>query len=149
MYFKIEKSGCNVFRGKVQVRADFYRDEEDEGYALTPVKIIPDGGYPGEVDENGHPVTKNDYQAWFDSLSIELRNLPFHIHFIYFDYDIKDEEILFCFELALDWFKKGLPIKNLAFSWSPDKSDLSALKISEILDTDFSTVNNANIYSVK
>lgn len=77
MFFKIEKSGCCEHKGLVQVRADFYREEGDVGYSLTDCKIIPVGGYTGEM-KDGVPVDQEDYQKWYDALPTEKKNLPFN-----------------------------------------------------------------------
>lgn len=149
MHFKIEKSGCTEHKGLCQVRADFYYDEKDKEYALTPVKIYPKEGYPGKVDEFGSPIDEKDYQTWEDSLPVEMLHLPFHTHFIYFEPHHTDEEILFCFELAKQWLKNNQKMKNVKPVWKEQMKSLSDTRISEIKTKDFSAVLNADKYSVK
>ena len=153
MHYKIEKSGCVEHKGLCQVRADFYYDEKYKEYALTPVKIYPDEGYPGKVDELGTPVDVKDYQAWEDSLQVEMLHLPFHTHFIYFEPTHTDEEILYCFEIAKQWLKNNQKMKNVkpVFSKFPisGATALCETRISEIKTKDFSAVKNADKYSVK
>ena len=149
MYFKIEKSGCVEHKGLCQVRADFYWDEKDAEYALTECKIYPEKGYEGKVDEMGIPADLDDYQKWEDSLPVEMRHLPFHTHFIYFEPHHTDEEILFCFELAKEWLKNNQKMKNVKPVWKENIKALSINRIEEIKTKDFSAVLNADKYSVK
>lgn len=146
-FFKIEKSGCIEHKGLCQVRADFYWDKEDPAYSLTECKIYPEKGYEGKIDEMGAPVDVKDYQKWEDSLSTEMKHLPFHSHFVYFPDTVMDEEILFCFELALDWRVKNQPVKNVKPVWDLSKSISSQARIDSVKAKDFSTVSE--IYSVK
>lgn len=146
MHFKIEKSGCVEHKGLCQVRADFYYDEKDKDYALTEVKII-EKPYDGEVNEMGMPKDIEAYQKWYDSLPTEKKLLPFHTHFIYFEPQHTDEEILFCFELAKQWLKNNQPVKNVKPVWNLAKSIVSKARIDSVKAKDFSTVSE--IYSVK
>jgi hypothetical protein len=146
-FFKIEKSGCREHKGLCQVRADFYWDEKDPAYSLTECKIYPEKGYTGKVDEMGTPVDIEDYQKWEDSLPTEMKHLPFHSHFVYFPDTVMDEEILFCFELALDWRVKNQPVKNVKPVWDMFATQASKVRIDSVKAKDFSTVSE--IYSVK
>lgn len=146
-FFKIEKSGCIEHKGLCQVRADFYWDKEDPAYSLTECKIYPEKGYEGKIDEMGAPVDVKDYQKWEDSLSTEMKHLPFHSHFVYFPDTVMDEEILFCFELALDWRVKNQPVKNVKPVWDMFATQASKARIKSVIAKDFSTVSE--IYSVK
>ena len=146
-HFKIEKSGCCEHKGLCQVRADFYWDEKDPSYSLTECKIYPEKGYEGKVDEMGVPVDIEDYQKWEDALPTEMKHLPFHSHFVYFPYTVTDEEILFCFELALDWRVKNQPVKNVKPVWDMFAAQASKARIKSVKAKDFSTVSE--IYSVK
>jgi hypothetical protein len=146
MYFKIENSGCVEHKGLCQVRADFYHDEKDKDYALTEVKII-EKPYDGEVNEMGMPKDIEAYQKWYDSLPTEKKLLPFHTHFIYFEHQHTDEEILFCFEIAKSWLEKKEPMNNVKPVWKPSLSADSVTRISAIKATDFTQVSE--LYSVK
>lgn len=146
-HFKIEKSGCCEHKGLCQVRADFYWDEKDPEYKLTECKIYPKKGYKGKVDEMGIPADLDDYQKWEDALPTEMKHLPFHSHFIYFPDTVKDDEILFCFELALDWRVKNQPVKNVKPVWDLSKSISSKARIDSVIAKDFTTVSK--VYSVK
>ena len=150
-YYQIEKSGCVEHKGLCQVRADFFYDEKDKEYALTPVKIYPDEGYPGKVDELGSPLDEKDYQTWEDSLPIEMLHLPFHTHFIYFEPTHTDEEILFCFEIAKQWLKNNQKMQNVksVFDTSISLQYATKARIEEIKSADFAKVKNADKYSVK
>lgn len=148
MYFKIENSGCVEHKGLCQVRADFYHDEKDKDYALTEVKIFPKEGYQGKVEGvMNRPVDMEDYKKWYDSLPTEKQLLPFHTHFIYFEHDVKDDEILFCFEIAKSWLEKKEPMNNVKPVWKPSLSADSVTRISAIKATDFTQVSE--LYSVK
>lgn len=76
------------------------------------------------------------------------------IHLIYFEPTVTDEEILFCAEIAMDWKKNGRPMKN-DYSGKKDPSWKASLKltsqsrITEIQDLDFTTIENAGLYSVR
>jgi hypothetical protein len=146
MYFKIEKSGCCEHKGLVQVRADFYREEWDRGYALTECKIYPEKGYEGEVDEMGVPVDLDAYKKWEDALPTKLKNLPFNSHFIYFEPNVTDEEILFCFELVKGWRENNLSNKNVKPVFYSALSAASKKRVAQIKAKDFSTVSE--LYSV-
>lgn len=148
MYFKIEKSGCCEHKGLVQVRADFYYDETDKGYSLTEVKIFSKEGYQGKVDGVlNTPADMEDYKKWVDSLPTEKRLLPRHTHFIYFPHNVTNEEILFCFEIALDWYKKSRPMKNVKPVFTSYTKINSEIKLSEVISADFTKISN--LYSVK
>jgi hypothetical protein len=146
-HYKIEKSGCCEHKGLCQVRADFYWDEKDAGYKLTECKIYPEKGYEGKVNEMGTPADLEAYKKWEDSLPTELKHLPFHSHFIYFHDTVRDDEILFCFELALDWRVKNQPVKNVKPVWDLSKSVISKARIDSVIAKDFTTVSE--VYSVK
>jgi len=92
---KIEPTGCTVRKGKVQLRLSFYLEPGDARYEEhhVSVPIIPDGGYPGEVDAEGAPVDQEHYDSWFESLDREERDNPFHNHLVYVDADATDAEI--------------------------------------------------------
>jgi hypothetical protein len=147
-FAEIEKSGCNVFKGLVQIRYDLFWDGNDPEYKLTEVPIIPPDGYTGEE-------TQEDYQDWLSSLPTELINPPFCSHFVYFEPTVTDEEILFVGELALDMAEKNYRAgditknKNMKFEWTPAWAEESARRLDAIQALDVATVNNAEIYRVK
>jgi len=92
---KIEPTGCAVHKGKVQLRLSFYLEPGDPRYEEhhVQVPIIPEGGYPGEVDAEGSPVDQDHYNSWLESLPKVERDNPFHNHFVYVDADATDDEI--------------------------------------------------------
>ncbi len=110
MYVKVEPSGCCEKKGLVQVRFCFYLDQDDYDYNIHHVKlpVIPEGGYPGEVDAMGRPVDQKDYDKWIKTLPTEWQVNPFHNHFVQVGPDITDTEILDIGEVCLkeayaDW----------------------------------------------
>jgi hypothetical protein len=149
MYYRIEKSGCCEHKGLCQVRADFYYDETDKGYALTECKIFPKEGYPGKVNDRGMPVDIDDYKKWRDSLPVEMKLNPFVSRFIYFDHKVTEEEILFCYEIAKSWYESGATTRNVKPVWKPENKSVSATKIVSLLTIDFTAVKNAELYSVR
>ncbi len=66
---------------------DFYPDESDKCYAVQYVEkpIIPEGGYPGQVDDKGQPLDKVAYLAWLESLSTQMVLNSAFTHFIRID----------------------------------------------------------------
>lgn len=94
-YGIIEPTGCAARMGKVQLRFSFYLEPDDLRYEEhhIQVPIIPEGGYPGEVDAEGLPVDQEHYNSWLESLPREWRDNPFHNHFVYVDADVSDDEI--------------------------------------------------------
>ena len=149
-FFKIEKSGCNVFKGLVQIRYDLFWGEQDPEYKLIEVPIIPDEGYTGEETEEA-------YQAWLASLPTQLINPSICGRIVYFDPSVTDEEILFVGELALDIAEKFLRqgineqlfYRNLPFDFNENLREESQRRIDAILQTDFTSIQNAELYRVK
>ncbi len=149
-FFKIEKSGCNVRKGLLQVRYDLFWDEADPEYKLIEVPIIPPEGYTGEE-------TDEAYQSWEESLPTQFINLPFCLHFVFYDPTVTDEEILFVGELALDMAEKNyragdiLKNKNMKFDWKPWWEGTTEVerRLEAVKALDVATVNNANLYRVK
>lgn len=92
---KIEPTGCTVRKGKVQLRFSFYLEPGDARYEEhhVQVPIIPEGGYPGEVNAEGAPVDQDHYNSWLESLAKKWQDNPFHNHFVYVDADATDAEI--------------------------------------------------------
>lgn len=92
---KIEVTGISVRKGKVQLRFSFYLKPTDARYEEhhIQVPIIPEGGYPGEVDERGTPIDIEDYDKWIESLPKKWVTNPFHNHFVWVSPDTPDNEI--------------------------------------------------------
>ncbi len=109
MFFKINKPQRDKYTdmGMVNIDASFYLEDGDEGYDKymaehhVQVPVIPEGGYPGEVNEMGMPVDQKDYKDWIKSLPTIWRLNPFCNHSIQFGATVTREEILWCFEFAL------------------------------------------------
>ena len=105
--------------GMINVSADFYLEEDDEGYEkyisehLVSLPIIPEGGYPGKVNEEGNPVDQSDYDKWIQSLPTVQQLNSFCNHSIQFEYDVTEEEILWCFEFALGITARNYLIDDL------------------------------------
>lgn len=140
MFYKIEKSGCNVRKGLVEVRYDLYLDEKDYNYLAHYVDVpdIPDGEtFDGKMD---------DYKAWADTFPKKKQHNPFCCHFCQFNSAVTDEEILYVGELALDmayknWCKDNLLLnKNLAVKFDITKTADSETRLTNILTTDFTKV---------
>lgn len=143
-YFKIEKSGCCEYKGLCQVRADFY----DENI-ITKCKIIPKEGYTGKLDDIGNPVDMEDYDKWIESLPEEDRCLLIYIHIIYFEPNVEDEEIIFCFELVLKQLEYGIKMKNVKPDYSKSLKLESVERIKKVKIQDFIKIKNASLYSVR
>ena len=94
-YSIINKTGCCERKGNLQIRFDFFLDEDDPRYEDCHI-LVPDlsaGKYTGKVDKDGNPTNQNDYDKWLASLPKVYQLSPFHSHFVYFDPDVTDEEI--------------------------------------------------------
>lgn len=95
----VNKSGCEVRKGNVKVRLDFFLDPTDPRYDerylylvdVTSAEYL--AGYLGELDKDGLPVDAQDYLDWVESLPHIWENTPFHSHFVYFDADLTKEDI--------------------------------------------------------
>lgn len=147
-FFKIEKSGCNVRKGLLQVRYDLFWDETDPEYALVEVPVFPPEDYAGEDSPEA-------YEAWIKTLPTQVIHPPFCSHFVFFDPTVTDEEILFVGELALDMAEKNYRAgditknKNLKFDWKPAWSAESQKRMDEIKALDVTSINNAELYRVE
>lgn len=115
MYYKIEPSGCQEHKGLCEVRYDLFLEPTDEGYSEhhVTVPIFPPEGYQGEVGEMGQPLDWEAYNAWVASLPTETRDNPYCCHFVQFEPNVTDEEILFVGELALDMGGKNWATREL------------------------------------
>lgn len=121
-HFKIIKEGClipsDLFQstyGLIQVQALFYLDAGDMGYAesFQDFFVYPEGGYPGKKDADGFPVSEEDYTVWYNSLPKVTKQVPLCGYVAYFEDNVSMEEVLFCFEMALErmhfQYKLGTP----------------------------------------
>lgn len=154
-HFKIIKEGCLIpsesFQstyGLIQVQALFYLDKDDAGYAesFQDFPIIPVGGYPGEKDADGFPVSEEDYKTWEESLPRETKQVALAGYVAYFEDAVSLEEILFCFEMALEnvLFQQKLGYSKNNFKSIPAKykkknniKDSFVTKLNEIKNSDF------------
>ena len=84
-YAKINKSGCYERHGNLQIRFDFFLEEEDPRYSDTYIQV-PD--IPKETE-----VPENAADEWADQFPKKWQLSPFHSHFVYFGPDVTDEEI--------------------------------------------------------
>ncbi len=109
MYFKLNNPQKDKYTdmGMLNVSASFYLEKGDEGWEKYQAEhhviapIIPEDGYKGELNKNGIPVDRKDYDDWIKSLPTEERDNPFCTHAMQFEPDATEEEILWCFEWAL------------------------------------------------
>lgn len=115
MFVKVEPSGCCVRKDMVQVQLCFYLEQGDYKYHVHHVKlpVIPEGGYPGEVDDMGRPLDFKDYKKWLEGLPQTKQVNSFHNHFIYVEPDITDAEIMDIGEACL---------KEVYADWASDKT---------------------------
>jgi len=102
---EIEISGIAVRKGRVQIRFSFYLEPGDARYEEhhVQVPVIPEGGYPGEMDDLG-PLDIEDYSKWEESLPKVWQNNPFHNHFEYVDADIADVDLVASLRENMDLF---------------------------------------------
>jgi len=150
MFFKIEKSGCNVRKGLVEVRYDLFLEEDDynftEHYIDVPDLSKFDGKRPSE-----------EFDKWLETAPTIKQHNPFCCHFCQFNPDVTDEEILYVGELALDmayknWRKDNLHLnKNQKVKFDLTKKVSSEKRLDDILTTDFTKieVKSKVPYSVK
>jgi hypothetical protein len=121
MYFKIEKSGCDVRKGLLQIRYDLFFNEKDKEYEDV-FKIYGDGNFCTHF-------------VFFKNVTDE------EILFV-------GELAL---DMAYKNYLKGnlLLNKNLAFEYKPSLKTQNETRLSSVLATDFTKVKNAEVYSVK
>lgn len=96
MYAKVEPSGCEEWHGLVKVRFDLFLEEDDARYddCYVSVPIIPESGYPGEVDKEGNPKDWKKFKDWLDSLPHIWQLAPFHSHFLRFEPNVSQDTVL-------------------------------------------------------
>lgn len=111
MFFKIINIGDPKYKysdmGMINVDAAFYLEAGDEGFDkyqaehYAQVPVIPAGGYPGKLDDEGVPADKKAFGVWLAALPKVWQFNPFCNHSIQFEPSVTKEEILYCFDLAL------------------------------------------------
>jgi len=156
MYFKVNHSGCAERKGLCQVRYDLFLDPGDHNYSehYVEVPVIPEGGYPGEVDKiDGSPIDQKDHDEWFSGLRKEWQNNPFCCHFVYHGPEVSDEEILKAGEDVLkmgyeNHVKDSLYLnKNEPVAFSADSTKIQSCKdrVATIKTTDFEALKEAKV----
>lgn len=135
MYYEIEKSGCCERKGLLQIRMDIHQEDN-----FTDVKIYPEKGYDGKLNEQGTPVDMEYYQKWFDNLPTEKKNLPIHTHFFYLDHDATDEDIKAYAEKMCQKYNDGEEMKNDEIIWKPENKSLCEARLVSVKMKDFTTV---------
>ena len=144
-FFKVEKSGCNVRKGLVEVRYDLYLDEKDYNYSAHYVDVPDLSQFDGTLYGKDTLPTE-EYLKWLETAPTKKQHNPFCCHFCQFNPDVTDEEILYVGELALDmayknWQKDNLLLnKNLAVKFDATKTTDSETRLTSILTTDFTKV---------
>ncbi len=96
MYVKTEPSGICERKGFVQIRLCMYLEPGDYGYDkhYVQVPVMPEGGYPGAVNDRGWALDMPAYKAWISNLPKVWQNNPFHNHFTLVEPTIDDNVIM-------------------------------------------------------
>lgn len=81
--------GAHIQRDCLKAGIAVFPSESDRSYALhyVPKPIVPEGGYPGAVDDTGQPLDEGAFKAWLESLPTQMVLNPFFTHFIKIDPD--------------------------------------------------------------
>ena len=155
MYFEVNHSGCAERKGLCQVRYDLFLDPGDHNYNehYVEVPIVPEGGYPGKVDEEGSPFDQKDYDEWFKGLKKVWQNNPFCCHFVCHEPEVTDEEILKSGDDVLkmgyeNWVKGNLHLnKNKPVVFTSDSAKIQGCKdrVASISTTDFEVLKKAKV----
>lgn len=92
---KFNETGTHIQHGILKVRVDVYPSPTDKTYPIHYVDkpIIPEGGYPGEVDIEGNPINQEDYNNWIASLPTKKELNPCLCHFIKIDPETTRQEL--------------------------------------------------------
>lgn len=98
-YAVINKSGCVVRKGNVQLRLDFYLEPTDPRYDdrhlyqvdTTSAEYL--AGYSGELNTDTSFVNQAAYELWKESLPHIWQNTPFHSHFLYLNPNFTEDDI--------------------------------------------------------
>lgn len=151
MYAKVEPSGCCERKGMVQVRFCMYLDPTDYGYEKHHIQVpdFIDQVYPGEVDTNGVPINKKQYNSWEASLPKVWLNNPFHNHFIQVEPETTDKEIMDIAEAFLhECYIKWAQDISLVGSEQP-RNDALPFKKPQIIDAVRIAACEARVQSIK
>jgi hypothetical protein len=109
MYYKIKKYGHSDYLklGMINVEADFFLEENDEGYKkyisehYVQVPVLNGAIYDGKKNDAGFPFDSEDYKKWIDSFPKVYQLNPFCNHAIQFEHNVTVEEIKKAFDRAL------------------------------------------------
>lgn len=87
--------GTHIHKDLLKAGIAFYPSESDKSYAVqyVSVPIIPEGGYPGAVNEHSEPLDKDAYRAWIESLPTKMQLNPAFTHFIKIDPSITKPQL--------------------------------------------------------
>ena len=90
MIAKFNPTGTHAHKAYVKVRVDLVPEPGDKTYGIhhVQVPVIPEGGYPGKVDDMDIPIDMEDYNKWLDGLPKVWQVNPCLCHFIKVDPDI-------------------------------------------------------------
>jgi hypothetical protein len=77
-------AGAHIHRGVLKAGIALFPREGGLSYPRHYVSrpIIPEGGYPGDVDELGQPLDADNYRMWLESLPTRMVLNPCLTHFI-------------------------------------------------------------------
>lgn len=109
--------------GKVRLLFRFYLEPGDARYDEYHIQIpiIPEGGYPGELDGEGLVVNREDLDSWLKTLPTRWVDAPFHNHYVKVNADINDKEIL---QLMKDYLKYFYELwsnhTDIVMAWKPE-----------------------------
>ncbi len=80
----VKYSGAHVHKNVLKAGIALFPGEGGLSYPRHYVArpVIPEGGYPGEVDERGGPLDAGDYRNWLASLPTQMVLNPCLVHFI-------------------------------------------------------------------
>jgi hypothetical protein len=81
---RIKFAGAHIHRDMLKAGIAIFPREGGLSYPrhYVPKPVIPEGGYPGGVDEQGRPLNVDNYQAWLRSLPVRMELNPCLVHFI-------------------------------------------------------------------
>ena len=131
MKILFEPSGTHIHKDILKVRLDLYPDKTDKSYAqnYVSVPVIPDGGYPGKVDDEGNPINQKQYDKWVESLPHIWQLNPCLSVFVRVDENITKALMT---EFVGDVWKPDVlaTIDNCMIASTPEQPHLSAHLIS-------------------
>lgn len=175
MYFKIVPIEDTKYTnmGMIEVMAEFYLEPNDIGYddyIAEHLHNLPIEPYPNFVVEGNiyYIKDKDDYDDWFSKVKKKEVLTPFCIHSIQFEYDVTEDEILYCFEWALamshqNYLKKDLicqkggQLVNQPFDYigrkergaTDDVKNNTRNKVGNLKKIDFTKLDKSKLYKVK